>query len=174
MRKLDLWPTTVYQFNIGAENCEFLKAVIASNSALEIPPEDMITSGAFDMIKDCLNEIGQAVIVDAWIRLAGEASNNSFEVHCDSHKGTDHIGVLWISGEEDMGGELVIYDPAWRNPQRLRNEDKQTYNNKKVFPFKVGTLTVFPSNVWHEVRNYNGKTERISLNFAIDLDGFDN
>lgn len=174
MLKLDLWPTTIYQFNIGVENCEFLKAVIASNSVLEIPPEDMIASGAFDVVSDCLKSIGTATIVDAWVRTADSDSNNSFEVHCDSHKGTDHIGVLWIGGEEGMGGDLVMYDPAWRNPQKLRNEGSQTYNHKKVFPFKIGELVIFPADVWHEIKNYYGKTERISLNFAINIDGTNN
>ena len=174
MLKLELWPTTVYQFDIGFENCEFLKAVIASNAALEIPPEDMITSGAFDMINERINTIGPATIVDAWVRTADSDGNNSFEVHCDSHKGTDHIGVLWVSGEEGMGGDLVMYDPAWRNPQRLHNEGNQTYNHKRVFTFKVGVLTIFPAEVWHEIRNYYGKTERVSLNFAININGTNN
>lgn len=174
MLKLELWPTVVYQFDIGLENCEFLRAVIASNSGLEITPEDMITSGAFDIITECANTIGNATIIDAWLRTANNDGDNHFEVHCDSHKGSDHIGVLWISGDENMGGDIVIYDPAWRNPQRLRNEGNQTYNNKKLLSFKIGTLTIFPADVWHEIRNYHGKTERLSLNFAINIDGPNN
>lgn len=174
MRKLELWPTVVYQFDIGLANCEFLKAVVASNAGLDIPPEDMITSGAFESIEECANTIGPATIIDAWVRTASEEDNNHFEVHCDNHKGSDHIGVLWITGDEGMGGDLVIYDPAWRNPQKLRNDNAQTYNYKKLLPFKVGTLTIFPADVWHEIRHYCGKTERVSLNFAINIDGPNN
>jgi hypothetical protein len=174
MRKLDLWPTTVYQFDIDSSSCEFLKSLILSNASLDVTPEDMISSGAFDCVTKCANTIGPATIIDAWIRTAGEDENNHFEVHCDSHKGSDHIGVLWITGDENMGGDLVIYDPAWRNPQKLIKENLQTYSNNKLFPFKVGTLTIFPADVWHAIRNYCGKTERISLNFAINIDGSNN
>lgn len=169
MRKLDLWPTTVYQFELDKSYCKFLKTVIATNSAMELPPEDMIPSGVFDAVVDCISTVGHATIVDAWVRTAEIDVPNNFEIHCDSHKGTDYIGVLWLTGDNDMGGDLVLYDPAWRNPQRLRHDDNQTCNLKQHFKFEVGTLTLFPADVWHEVTRYNGQSERISLNFAIDI-----
>lgn len=174
MRKIDLWPTTVYQSYVAHADCEYLRAVIASNSALDKPPEDMITDGTFDFVSDCLSSVGIATIEDAWIRTVELNCSNEFEVHCDSHKGTDYIGVLWVTGEEDAGGDLVLYDPAWRNPQHMRHEANQTYSLNKTFKFSVGTLTVFPANVWHKITAYNGMVERISLNFAININGLNN
>lgn len=174
MNKFDLWPTTVYQFNIGVDQCNLLRAEIALNSALDVHPEEMINSDQFNNIKDLISTVGTVNIVDAWLRTAQPRVNNNFEIHCDSHKGTNYIGILWLSGDENQGGDLVIYDPAWRNPQRLQNENNQTCSYKKVFPFKVGTLTLFPAEVWHEVTLYSGIAERISLNFAIDIDGLNN
>lgn len=174
MRKFELWPTTIYQAYIDHADCELLRAVIAANTALDKPPEDMISDGTFSLISDCLSSVGNVTIVDAWIRTVELNCKNDFEIHCDSHKGTDYIGVLWLTGEEDMGGDLVLYDPAWRNPQRLHNEDKQTYSINKTFKFTVGVLTVFPASVWHKITAYNGSQERISLNFAINIDGSNN
>jgi hypothetical protein len=173
MRKLDLWPTTVYQSYFSHADCDFLRAVILSNSTLDKHPEEMITDGTFNFVRDRLSSVGEVTIIDAWIRTVELDCNNEFEVHCDSHKGTDYIGVLWITGDEDAGGDLVLYDPAWRNPQHIRHE-QQKYSLNKTFKFSVGTLTVFPSCVWHKITAYHGLTERISLNFAINIDGPNN
>jgi hypothetical protein len=130
--------------------------------------------GAFDLIKEYMRELGNVSIDDVWIRTAEQVAHNNFEIHCDSHKGTDYIGVLWLTGEEGCGGDIVLYDPAWRNPQHMRHEEQQTYNLKHKLTFKLGEFTLFPSNVWHEVTAYSGQAERISLNFAINIDGSNN
>lgn len=174
MIKLDLWPTTVYQTHIDQVDCELLRTVIAANSAMDKPPEDMISDGSFNLINDCLSSVGDVTIVDAWIRTVELNGENDFEIHCDSHKGTNYIGVLWLTGNEDMGGDLVLYDPAWRNPQQLCHEDKQTYSLSKTFKFTVGVLTIFPASAWHRITAYHGNQERISLNFAINIDGSNN
>jgi hypothetical protein len=176
MDKIDLWPTTIYQSNLDIDNCKLLQALILSNEAMGITPEDMIQSGEFNMVLDLIKDVGNATIIDAWIRLAESDHNinNSFEIHCDSHKGTDYIGILWLSGDENRGGDLMLYDPAWRNPQHLRFENQQQYNLRHRLKFKIGELILFPSNVWHEVTSYYGTEKRISLNFAINIDGPNN
>lgn len=171
MIKTSLWPTDVYQTNIGRENCEYLYAAIVTYEAQNIPPEDMNKFGAFELVKDAISSIGKVTIEDVWIRTAEPVQNNNFEVHCDSHKGTDYIGVLWLTGNEGCGGDIVLYDPAWRNPQHMRFEDQQRYSLKHRITFKVGELVLFPSNVWHEVTTYTGDHKRLSLNFAINIDG---
>lgn len=174
MIKTSLWPTDIYQFNIGKDQCDNLFTSIVNYSAQSIPPEDMNKLGAFDLIKDCMAELGSVDIQDVWIRTAQGGPNNNFEIHCDSHKGTDYIGVLWLTGDENCGGDVVLYDPAWRNPQHLRYEEQQTYSLKHKLKFVLGELILFPANVWHEVTAYSGQTERISLNFSININGPNN
>lgn len=174
MIKNSLWPTDVYQLSISKDDCDYLNAAIASYTAQGIPPEDMNKDNAFDIISKSISQLGRITITDVWIRTAANAVNNNFEIHCDSHKGTDYIGVLWLTGQENHGGDVTLYDPAWRNPQRLRHERQQTYNLKHEFKFTLGEFILFPSNVWHEVSTYTGTVERISLNFAINIDGINN
>lgn len=169
-----LWPTTVYRFTFDQNICNMLHASIISYSAQDIPPEDMNKQGLFNIIADAIKVLGTVDIADVWIRETVVSSNNNFEIHSDSHKGTDLIGILWLTGNENCGGDIVLYDPAWRNPQRMRYENQQQYNIKQQFNFKIGELILFPSNVWHEVTSYYGTEKRISLNFAINIDGLNN
>lgn len=170
----NLWPTTVYRFTFDQDTCNILHAAIVSYAAQDIPPEDMNKLGLFNSVADAVAVLGNVTISDVWIREAASAPNNNFEIHSDSHKGTDLIGVLWLTGTEGQGGDIVLYDPAWRNPQRMRYEQQQQYNIKQKFDFKIGELILFPSNVWHEVTSYYGTEKRISLNFAINIDGPNN
>lgn len=173
MQELNLWPTTVYQIDVDKMYCEHVFLEIVNNTALDITPEEMVTLGSYDILLDLLAPVGNVTIVDAWIRYSN-SSTDDFEIHCDSHKGSDYIGVLWLTGDDQSGGDLTIYDPSWRNPQHLRREENQTYNLKKQFKFEIGKFIIFPSNVWHSVSKYIGHGPRASLNFAININGLNN
>lgn len=105
---------------------------------------------------------GKYEIVDGWVR----AGYNSFDIHCDSHYGNQYVCVVQLYGQEGSGGDLVLYDPSWRNPQWV-SDNKQLDANTYTVPFKVGQMIVFPSDVWHKVTEYRGNITRMTLNLMI-------
>lgn len=105
---------------------------------------------------------GEYTIVDGWVRVG----YNSFDLHCDSHYGNQLVCVVQLYGNEECGGDLVLYDPSWRNPQ-WTSDVKQVDANTEVVKFKVGQFVVFPSDVWHRVTEYTGSISRITLNLMI-------
>lgn len=105
---------------------------------------------------------GKYEIVDGWVRVG----YNSFDIHCDSHYGNQYVCVVQLYGQEGSGGDLVLYDPSWRNPQWV-SDNKQLDVNTYTVPFKVGQMIVFPSDVWHKVTEYRGNITRMTLNLMI-------
>lgn len=105
---------------------------------------------------------GKYEIVDGWVR----SGYTSFDMHCDSHYGNQLVCVVQLYGNEGVGGDLVLFDPSWRNPQWM-SDKKQSDVTTYSIPFKVGQVIVFPSDVWHKVTPYNGDISRITLNLMI-------
>lgn len=109
---------------------------------------------------------GSCTIVEGWVRTLGTNGHNDFELHCDSHYGNQYVAVVQMKGEEGKGGDLVLYDPAWRNPQFVSdtvNPNAYVY----TIPFSVGRIMLFPSNVWHRVTEYTGTQSRSTLNLMV-------
>lgn len=69
------------------------------------------------------------------------------------HQG-QYVGVLWIDGDTDEGGNTEIMLPS---------ADIVNCN------FEPGRLTVFPISYLHRVNHYSGKAARISLNFTFNI-----
>ena len=105
---------------------------------------------------------GKYEIVDGWIR----SGYTSFDLHCDSHYGNQLVCVVQLYGQENSGGDLILYDPSWRNPQWM-SDSKQNDVNTYAVSFKIGQVIVFPSEVWHKVTSYTGEISRITLNLMI-------
>lgn len=105
---------------------------------------------------------GEYEIVDGWVR----SGYNSFDIHCDSHYGNQYVCVVQLYGEEGVGGDLVLYDPSWRNPQWMSDDTNPNANTEKI-QFKIGQVIIFPSDVWHRVTEYKGSISRITLNLMI-------
>ena len=148
---------------------------------IDLLPEDRVLelvtkfaqSGAKDWelletpFNDILNSISKAYngsyeICDGWIR----NGYNSFDIHCDNHYGNQLVCVVQLYGEENCGGDLVLYDPSWRNPQFV-SDGVNKNTNDYVVPFKIGQVITFPSDVWHKVTEYKGNSSRITLNLMI-------
>lgn len=106
---------------------------------------------------------GKYEICDGWIR----SGYSSFDLHCDSHYGNQLVCVVQLYGEESSGGDLVLYDPAWRNPQYMNDSNLNPNTVDYTVKFKVGQIILFPANVWHKVTEYKGKVSRITLNLMI-------
>lgn len=106
---------------------------------------------------------GKYEICDGWIR----CGYSSFDLHCDSHYGNQYVCVVQLYGEEGVGGDLVLYDPAWRNPQYMNDFNSNPNTVDYTVKFKIGQIILFPSNVWHRVTEYKGGISRITLNLMI-------
>jgi hypothetical protein len=75
-----------------------------------------------------------------------------------THYGDDAYAVFYFSDvEPKYGGELLIYDPRWS-----RN---YTFGGSKIVRItpKRKQLVIAPSFLWHEVSQYNGKEDRLTL-----------
>jgi hypothetical protein len=172
----NLWPTVVYQTNIGLDKCLEIRAQLAAYEAQDIPPEDMPRQEIFGPLLEDFKDIGTFDIINTWAReVEPNGKDNNFEIHCDTHHHADYIAVVWLDGEEDCGGDLMLYDPAWRNPRNPRDFDKDSrHAYRHSVKFKVGEVIMFPACVWHSVTSYTGTRTRVGLNLAVNIDGTNN
>lgn len=164
--KFDLWPTTIAVEHFPLDMC-----VDILNKYSEVNDKEwcnVITEEQSKMLLSAVeSNFGKpAEIIEGWIRFVPPGGNNDFELHSDSHYGGDLVGVFNVMGDEGCGGNLVLYDPAWRNPQRV-SDDVNPNALKHVEEFKVGKFTMFPGNVWHLVSTYTGTSKRLTLNLVI-------
>ena len=166
MKKIDLWPTRVAY---GTIDFDLVMAVY--NKYAEIDSKDWEEVCTEDLKNAVLKEVhgeypGTYEIVDGWIRKTTTKDHNDFGIHCDNHYGNQLVAVLQVMGDEDCGGDLVLYDPSWSNPQWV-SDTKNVDCNTFIVPFLMGQLVIFPSNVWHSVKEYHGLTNRITLNLML-------
>lgn len=76
-----------------------------------------------------------------------------------THPGTVASALFYlvdIDNEKD-GGQLVLRDPSWHTTAGFRNSLDYEVETK------TGRLVVFPTHIWHEVKNYLGDKDRISI-----------
>jgi len=162
----NLWPTKVVIESLPLEVCMSILNEHAKNDTKDW--EELVDVGFNALLLSIVNSHygGTHEICEGWIRTLSTKDHNEFELHSDSHYGSQLVAVFQVAGDEDSGGELVIYDPSWNNPQWVSDTKNE---NAKVFviPFKMGTLVIFPSNVWHRVKAYTGRTNRVTLNLML-------
>ena len=161
MKTLELWPTKVISYDVPINICLQIHQRHITLGSKDW--EKVITKQEIDEVFSCLPEYE---ICDGWIRTLTTKSNNNFELHCDNHYGNQLVAVLQLFGEEDKGGELVLYDPSWKNPQWM-SDTINPNSNKHMIQFKMGQIVIFPSNVWHEVKAYHGSINRTTLNLML-------
>ena len=130
--------------------------------------EDILEKRFENLLLDIVNSYygGKHEICEGWIRTLSTKDHNDFELHSDSHYGGQLVAVFQICGDEDCGGELVLYDPSWSNPQWV-SDTKNKNCNTFIVPFKMGNLIIFPSNIWHKVNSYTGQSNRVTLNLIL-------
>lgn len=157
---LNLFPTKVAIEQLSEERVlelatEFAESNDKNWTNLEVPLNDIM-----ELVSK--NYGGDYEVADGWVR----SGYSSFDIHCDNHYGNQFVCVVQLYGQEDAGGDLVLYDPAWRNPQYISdsiNPNTVDYTVK----FKIGQVILFPADVWHKVTNYTGRISRITLNLMI-------
>lgn len=162
----NLWPTKVVIESLPLEECMIILNSHVSNDTKDW--ENIVEKRFESLLLDIVNSYygGKHEICEGWIRTLSTKDHNDFELHSDSHYGGQLVAVFQISGDEDCGGELVLYDPSWNNPQWVSDTTNRNSNTFTV-PFKMGKLVVFPSNVWHRVNSYTGQTNRVTLNLIL-------
>lgn len=103
------------------------------------------------------------VIASSWISKF-DPNSNGMNIHTDEDHGGTVSAVVWFEGEEDQGGDLVLWDPRWENPKLwggVKGDGKYTIK------FKPGTVVMFPSSVWHGVTAYTGSKPRRAINMVL-------
>jgi hypothetical protein len=162
----NLWPTKVVIETLPLEECMLILNSHVSNSTKDW--EDIVEKRFENLLLDIVNSYygGKHEICEGWIRTLSTKEHNDFELHSDSHYGGQLVAVFQVSGDEDSGGELVLYDPSWNNPQWV-SDTKNRNSNTFTVPFQMGKLIVFPANVWHRVNSYTGNTNRVTLNLIL-------
>ena len=162
----NLWPTKVIIESVSIEECLLiLNSYVLDGdkdwgNVLEKRFEQVILNIANDAFGSKFE------ICEGWIRTISTSTHNDFDIHSDSHYGGHLVAILQVSGDENNGGELVIYDPSWSNPQWV-SDTKNSNSNSFTIQFKMGSLIIFPSNAWHKVKAYTGKNNRVTLNLIL-------
>ena len=157
---IDIFPTRIVKEHLSENEVLELATRFAEHGDKDWEKVLYDTSIITSKVEKWFN--GKYEICDGWVR----SGYSGFDIHCDSHYGNQLVCVVQLYGEEDAGGDLVLYDPAWRNPQYVSdsiNPNTVDYTVK----FKVGQIILFPADVWHKVTNYTGKISRITLNLMI-------
>lgn len=166
MKLYDLWPTRVVNVDVPLELCTKIYSQHVSIQSKDY--EQVLDDNDKRLLLEYVNRyyLAEYDICDGWIRTLTSKGHNNFELHCDSHYGNQLVGVLQLFGDEDNGGDIKLYDPAWRNPQWM-SDTKNKNSNSFIVPFKVGQFIIFPANVWHSVETYYGESNRVTLNLMF-------
>jgi hypothetical protein len=100
-------------------------------------------------LSELLNE--KVKVVRNWINFTIPGTDNYFNWHDDLHRKGKALGVMWIKGDVDSGGDFWYMD------------DESMMHSVKFQPNKMIT---FPRHWIHKVESYTGKIPRIALNFT--------
>jgi oxalate decarboxylase/phosphoglucose isomerase-like protein (cupin superfamily) len=76
-----------------------------------------------------------------------------------THSDADAFGIFYLSEIDNVkqGGQLVLHDPSFNSLMYFRE------NRTMEIPTKKHRLIIAPSSVWHEVYQYLGDEERITV-----------
>ena len=157
---LNLFPTKVVIEQLSEDRVLELATTFAETDNKDWANLDIPLNDVLDIASRTYG--GSFEVVEGWVR----SGYNNFDIHCDNHYGNQLVCVVQLYGEEGSGGDLVLYDPAWRNPQYVSDTVNPNTVDHTV-NFKIGQVIVFPADVWHRVTNYTGKITRITLNLMI-------
>jgi hypothetical protein len=89
------------------------------------------------------------------------------ETHSDDlgDFGRKFIAFFYLEAEENVGGELQIFDPRWLNAAW-----HQQTTSVKLTP-KTNKLVIFPTFLWHKVTKYSPKSfPRMAIDVVIRVE----
>lgn len=85
-----------------------------------------------------------------------------------THSDADAFGIFYLNDidNEKDGGQLVLHDPSFNSLLFFRENRTMQISTKKH------RLIIAPSSVWHEVYQYLGEEERITVvvNLRVNFD----
>jgi oxalate decarboxylase/phosphoglucose isomerase-like protein (cupin superfamily) len=85
-----------------------------------------------------------------------------------THSDADAFGIFYLNDVDNQkdGGQLVLHDPSFNSLLFFRE------NRTMQIPTKKHRLIIVPSSVWHEVYQYLGEEERITVvvNLRVNFD----
>jgi len=83
---------------------------------------------------------------------------NGYRLGVHTHYSDDAFACLYFNDvTEDEGGEIVLYDPRWQRNYAFGGSKLEKIKSKR------GQLLIAPQFLWHEVTQYNGNEERLTL-----------
>ena len=152
---MNTYPTELVEYNFQLP--EWLQDIVNSVSV-----EDKEYVGVRDFLnvnsiqsdfENLLSEImNQKVkVIRNWINFTVPGTENYFDWHDDLHRKGKALGIMWLSGDEDCGGDFWYMD------------DESMMHSVKFEPSKLITI---PRHWIHKVETYTGKKPRIALNFT--------
>jgi hypothetical protein len=75
-----------------------------------------------------------------------------------THYSDDGFACLYFNDVSDEeGGEIALYDPRWQRNYAFGGSKLEKIKSKR------GQLLIAPQFLWHEVTQYNGDEERLTL-----------
>lgn len=84
--------------------------------------------------------------------------NTGYRLGVHTHYGDDAFCCFYFNDVDPKdGGQLILYDARWQKNYWFGGSKLE-----KITP-KRGMLVIAPSFIWHEVSQYNGKEDRLTL-----------
>jgi len=75
-----------------------------------------------------------------------------------THFSDDAFACIYFNDvQDDEGGEICLYDPRWQRSYAFAGSKIEKIKSKR------GQLLIAPQFIWHEVTQYNGTDERLTL-----------
>jgi len=136
---------------------DYLEDLIAENTSRYIIESDFVQ-------KDF-------VIEDCWLTVGGEGAYQELHDHLDAGNSTNGFsGVLYISANEESGGEFVMQSPIDTLAKLLPESKNGLLAPQVQVKPKEGLMVSFPSWLKHGSYQYTDKKiKRISISWNIDF-----
>ena len=117
-----------------------------------------------------LNESTKLKFESMWININNKGDYNVLHVHPQC----DLSGVLWLKIPKDSGNICFIsphFHSGWNEMNSYTGELLNTVGAFPTYYFNPieGSIALFPSSLYHEVRPNESKQDRISTSFNISL-----
>ncbi len=116
--------------------------------------------------------------VQAWANVNGPGDGNISHYHPASFwSGTYYVDDGGCAEDPELGGEFEMLDPRGPGPGmyapalKFAGEDGASVGAGETIRPRSGLLLLFPSWLFHQVRPYRGRAQRISIAFNLGLAG---
>ncbi len=114
--------------------------------------------------------------MNCWANINRSGQGNEAHAHAGSYwSGTYYVDDGGIGADPSLGGELEFKDPRGIGPAMYAPNlafavpGGLSVGASEVIPPVAGALVLFPAWLFHQVRPYTGKAERISIAFNLSV-----